>query len=205
VRLKPMKKSTKSAVLAGAVTVAVLGSMASTCGGEDSPTPSRQKETDKVQSNYDKLVANQPAHSGPYSPTRATKNFWIDTWMHDPNKLAYVFIQNAQGDYGYYVFKGLPVTYCVSLLPPEQYHRYDMGEDGSAGLLLKAPSMDGSYSSNTNCNSYYGKDAVTGAFIEFSVGANQSYQLFDRPVNLPQYKSAKPMGPATIEAVKNKS
>lgn len=203
-RLKKMNKAVKGGVILGAVTVAVLGSMASSCGSKGTKTPSRQKETDKVNSNYDKLVANQPAHEGSYSPTRETKNFWIDTWMHDPSKLSYVYIQNAQGEYGYYVFKGLPVTYCVSLLPPEQYHRYDMGEDGSAGLLLKAPSMDGTYSSNTNCNSYYGKDAVSGAYIEFSVGANQSYQLFDRPMNLPQYKSAKPLASATVAAVKNK-
>ena len=199
-----LTKSTKSAVILGAVSIAVLGSMASTCGGETDKPSSRTKETNKVDNNYDRLVANQPAHQGNYSPTRETKNFWIDTWMKDPKKLSYVYIQNASGEYGYYVFKGLPVTYCVSLLPPEKYNRYDMGEDGSAGLLLKAPSMDGTYSSNTNCNSYYGEDAVTGAYIEFSVGANQSYQLFDRPLSLPQYKNARPNGPATIDAVKAK-
>lgn len=199
-----LNKATKSAVLMGVVSVAVLGSMASTCGGEETKTPARKQETDRVQNNYDKLVANQPAHSGNYSPTRETKNFWIDTWMKSPKKLSYVYIQNANGDIGYFVLQGLPVTYCVSLLPPETYKRYDMGEDGSAGLLLKAPSMDGTYSSNTNCNSYYGKDAVTGAYVEFSVGQNQSYFLFDKPLNLPQYKSAKPLGPSTIEAAKNK-
>lgn len=200
-----LKKQHKSALILGAVSIAVLGTMASTCGGEDNEPSSRAKESNRVNTNYDKLVANQPAHQGDYSPTRETKNFWIDTWMKDPKKLSYVYIQNANGEYGYYVLKGLPVTYCVSLLPPELYQRHDMGEDGSAGLLHKAPSMDGTYSSNTNCNAYYGEDAVTGAYVEFSVGANQSYQLFDKPLSLPQYKDAKPMGPSTIEAAKNKS
>lgn len=200
-----MSKSVKSGLILGAVSVALIGSTASTCGGEDTKTPSRQKETDRVASNYDKLVANQPAHEGDYSPTRETKNFWIDTWMKNPKKLSYVYIQNGSGEFGYFVLQGLPVSYCVSLLPPETYHRYDMGEDGSAGLLLKSPSMDGTYSSGSNCNAYYGEDAVTGAYVEFSVGTNQSYFLYDKPLNLPQYKDAKPMGPSTIEAAKNKS
>lgn len=199
-----LTKAKKSALAAGVVTIAVIGSTASTCGGETDKPTARTQETKKVDSNYDRLVANQPAHQGNYSPTRDTKNFWIDTWMKDPKKLAYVYIQNANGDVGYFVLKGLPVTYCVSLLPPEKYNRYDMGEDGSAGLLLKAPSMDGTYSSNTNCNSYYGQDAVTGAYVEFSVGQNQSYFLFDKPMSLPQYKDAKPLGPSTVDAVKNK-
>lgn len=199
-----LTKARKSALAVGAVTIAVIGGTASTCGGETDKPTARTSETKKVDNNYDRLVANQPAHQGNYSPTRETKNFWIDTWMKDPKKLSYVYIQNANGDVGYFVLKGLPVTYCVSLLPPEKYNRYDMGEDGSAGLLLKAPSMDGTYSSNTNCNSYYGQDAVTGAYVEFSVGQNQSYFLFDKPMSLPQYKDAKPLGPATVDAVKNK-
>lgn len=199
-----VSKSMKSALILGAVTVAVIGGTASTCGDESSPESGRTKESKKVDGNYERLVKNQPAEEGEYSPTRETKNFWIRTWMKDPKKLSYVYIQNANGEVGYFVLQGLPVTYCVSLLPPEKYNRYDMGEDGSAGLLLKSPSMDGTYSSNTNCTSYYGKDAVTGAYVEFSVGQNQSYFLYDKPMNLPQYKDAKPLGPSTVEAAKNK-
>lgn len=199
-----MNKGTKSGIILGVVSVAVLGSMASTCGSEEDTKSSRAKESDKVSNNYDRLVANQPAHEGDYSPTRETKNFWIDTWMKNPKKLSYVYIQNGSGDFGYFVLQGLPVSYCVSLLPPETYKRYDMGEDGSAGLLLKSPSMDGTYSSGSNCNTMYGKDAVTGAYVEFSVGTNQSYFLYDKPLSLPQYKDAKPLGPSTIEAAKNK-
>ncbi|MFE6000343.1 hypothetical protein ACFQ6C_26340 [Streptomyces sp. NPDC056454] len=170
--------------------------------GEDKPT-SRAKENKARQSNYDKLVARQPARTLTYSPTRDTKNFWIDTWGKTPNKLSYVYIQNANGEYGYFVLKGLPVTYCVSLLPPEQTSRIDLGVDGSAGVVIQAPSMDGTFSSNSNCNAFYGKDASTGAYVEFSVGQNQSYFLYDQPLDLPQFKGAKPLGPTTIDAVKN--
>lgn len=191
-----MNRAAKGGLILTAVTVAALGSMASSCGGGDTKAPARSQETDRVESNYDKLVHNQPAHSGSYSPTRETKNFWIDTWMHDPGHLSYVYITNGDRT-GYFVLKGLPVSYCTSLLPPEQYHRYDMGEDGSAGLLLKAPSMDGTYSSAQDCTTKYGKDATTGAYVEFTVGQNQSYFLYDQPMPA-VYKDAVPMGPTKI-------
>lgn len=195
-----MRRLTKG-IVAGAITVGILGGATACLDGEAPPKGGRKSENKSRQSNYQRLVANQPAHTGPYSPTRETKNFWIDTWMHDPNKLSYVYIQNANGQYGYYILKGLPVTYCVSLLPPEQREKIDGGEY-SEDAFVQAPSMDGTYSSNSNCTSYYGKDAVTGAYMEFSVGQNQSYQLFDQPMNLPQYRDAKPMGPSTIDAAK---
>ncbi|MFJ8345102.1 hypothetical protein ACIQ9J_01740 [Streptomyces sp. NPDC094153] len=181
-------------------TVVGIALGATACSGDDKPT-SRAKESSARSSNYDQLVARQPAHTGSYSPTRETKNFWVDTWMKQPGKLSYVYIQNANGSFGYFVLKGLPVTYCVSLLPPEVKTRADLGQyDGD--LIVQGPSMDGTYSSNSNCNSYYGKDAVTGAYVEFSVGQNQSYFLYDQPLDLPQYKDAKPLGPSRIQDVK---
>ncbi|MFJ5156347.1 hypothetical protein ACIQCF_33265 [Streptomyces sp. NPDC088353] len=169
---------------------------------DDKPT-SRGKENAARNSAYDNLVARQPAHTLTYSPTRDTKNFWIDTWGKTPNKLSYVYIQNANGSFGYFVLKGLPVTYCVSLLPPEQKASIDLGNAGTGDTFIQGPSMDGTYSSNTNCNSYYGKDATTGAYIEFSVGQNQSYFLYDQPLDLPQYKNAQPLGPSRIQDVKH--
>lgn len=186
-----------AAVIAGGL---ALGTTACMEEGK-AEKPARAKENTSRNTNYNGLVANQPAHTGSYSPTRATKNFWIDTWMKDPNKLSYVYIQNAKGEFGYYVLKGLPVTYCVSLLPPEQKADIDLGEYGGQ-TYVQAPSMDGTYSSNSNCNVLYGKDAVTGAYVEFSVGQNQSYFLYDQPLNLAQYKDAKPLGPSTMEAAK---
>ncbi|MDT0476214.1 hypothetical protein RM863_29225 [Streptomyces sp. DSM 41014] len=185
--------------LTAALTASALLFGATACTGDDNS--SRQKESRARSSNYDQLVARQPARTGSYSPTRETKNFWVDTWMKTPNKLSYVYIQNASGAYGYFVLKGLPVSYCVSLLPPEVKTRGDLGEyDGD--LIVQGPSMDGTYSSNTNCGAYYGKDATTGAYVEFSVGQNQSYFLYDQPLELPQFQGAKPLGPSRIEDVK---
>jgi hypothetical protein len=195
-----MRRMIKAAVGAALVGGIAFGSVA--CDAAPQTTPSRKAEDKARNSNYDRLVKSQPAHSGSYSPTRDTKNFWIDTWMHDKDKLSYVYIQNANGEYGYFVLKGLPVTYCVSLTPPTQDHRINLGGDGSTGVLQQGPSVDGTFSSNSNCSSYYGKDATTGAYVEFSVGQNQSYFLYDQPIDLPQFEKAQPMGPTTIAAAK---
>jgi hypothetical protein len=165
---------------------------------EESKPSSRSKENKARNSNYDELVAKQPAAKLDYSPTRETKNFWIKTWGKQANKLSYVYIQNANGQYGYYVLKGLPVTYCVSLLPPETKTRGDLGQyDGD--MVVQGPSMDGTYSSQSNCTSYYGEDAESGAYVEWSVGANQSYFLYSEPMDLPQFKDAVPLGKTKIK------
>lgn len=192
-----MNQNIKRGAVAAACIALGIG-LLSACEDDGDSGGSRGKESASRQSNYDKLVANQPAHEGDYSPTRETKNFWIDTWMKKPGKLSYVYIQNAQGQYGYYILKGLPVTYCVGLLPPEVKQRADLGQyDGD--VVVQGPSMDGTYSSSSNCNTMYGKDAETGAYLEWTVGMNQSYFLYDQPMDLPQYKSATPLGEAKLK------
>jgi hypothetical protein len=188
-------------VTKGSIALVMTGGLAfgvAACN-ESPKNPARDKESKSRSSNYDELVARQPAHRGGYSPTRDTKNFWIDTWMKDPKKLSYVYLQNASGEYGYFVLKGLPVSYCVSLLPPEIKARASESDSNWRDEFVQGPSMDGTYSSSSNCSTYYGKDAESGAYVEFSVSANQSYVLYDKPMNLPQFKSAKPLGPTTIK------
>lgn len=195
-----MKKFTRKQIVRVAVLPAVLiVGLATTAGAcDETENKTRAKESASRNSNYDRLVANQPAHTGDYSPTRETKNFWIDTWMKKPGKLSYVYIQNAKGEYGYYILKGLPVSYCVSLLPPEIKQGLDLGTD-SGETMVQGPSMDGTYSSSSNCNTMYGKDAESGAYVEFTVGTNQSYFLYDQPMDLPQYEGATPLGNAKIK------
>jgi len=188
--------------IAAVVAILAIAFGATACLGTDDSKPSaRSKENTSRQSNYDRLVSKQPAETVDYSPTRETKNFWIRTWGKTPNKLSYVYIQNANGQYGYYILKGLPVTYCVSLLPPETKVRGDLGQyDGD--MIVQGPSMDGTYSSQSNCTSYYGEDATSGEYVEWSVGANQSYFLYSEPMSLPQFKDAVPQGKSTFANVK---
>ncbi|MFE0490170.1 hypothetical protein [Streptomyces griseoaurantiacus] len=188
--------------IAAVLAVLAIGLGASACSLDDDKPSARTKESKAVDSNYKRLVAKQPAHTLDYSPTRDTKNFWIDTWGKTPGKLSYVYLQDAAGRWGYFILKGLPVTYCVSLLPPEQKTRVDVGEyEGET--FVQAPSMDGTFSSNSNCTSYYGKDATSGAYVEWSVGANQSYLLYSEPMDLPQFKGATPLGKTTLSDVKH--
>lgn len=168
----------------------------------DDPSPSGQQAENKSrQSGYEKLVKTQPAHSMDFSPTRETKNFWIDTW-DEKGKLSYVYLMNGQGEvFGYFIFEGLPVSYCVSLIPP--YQLLDPSGDGvTANLPVPGPSIDGTFSSSSNCNAFYGKDAVSGSYVEYTVGLGINALLFDQP--LPQYGDAEPLGNATVQGVKQK-
>src|SRR3954453_23395408 len=63
---------------------------------------SQDKENQAKQDNYDHLVAEQPAGRMEYSPTREAINQWIKTWGKR-GKLSYVYIQNARGEYGYFI------------------------------------------------------------------------------------------------------
>lgn len=159
-------------------------------------TSSQAKESKSRQDTYDRLVANEPAKSMAVSPTRKTINAWIEKWGKNPNKLSYVYLQNGNGDYSYFVLKGLPVSMCAMLTP--NYEIKDRGTD-SSDLVVPAPGMDGAYYSGSQCNSYYGIDGTTGTYVEFSVGQNQSYFLYDQPQSLPQFKDAKPLGPTSLK------
>lgn len=158
---------------------------------------SRGKETKAKEKNYDKLVANQPAGKMEYSPTREAINQWVKTWGKR-GKLSYVYIQNAKGEYGYFIMKGLPTARCEMLTPTE---KVDSSTNGK--VVVSLPGMDGVYSSGSMCNAYYGFDATTGAYIEFTVGTNQSFFLFDKPMTMPEYASAQQLGPTSVKEVKN--
>jgi hypothetical protein len=151
----------------------------------------------KVRStSYDTLVRNQPAKSMNYSSTRETINFWIDTW-NKKGKLAYVYLQAANGQLiGYYVTKGLPVSYCAALTPTWQYE--DTPEDGSSvkDQRVPAPSVDGVYYSGGNCNTFYARDASTGQYIEYTAGNGINPLIYESP--LPR-QNVEPLGFTTIE------
>jgi hypothetical protein len=182
-------------LLAGALFFLATGAPA--CGGGNKAT-GQKSETDIQQSNYDKVSKSQPAHTMPYSPTRDTVNFWIDTWKK-PGKLSYVYLQAANGELiGYYIFKGLPVSYCVSLTP--NYTFVDPKDDDvNQAYQVPAPSIDSVYYSGGQCNSYYGRDATTNSYIEYTVGNGQNVLLYERA--LPR-QDVKPLGFTTIAQVK---
>jgi hypothetical protein len=175
-----------------ATVVALVLGLALTSCTEDS---SQDKENKAKQDTYDHLVAQQPAGRMEYSPTREAINQWIKTWGKR-GKLSYVYIQNAKGEYGYFIMKGLPVPRCKMLTPTERVESYSNGV-----AVLSQPGMDGTYTTGSTCNAYYGFDATTGAYMEFTVGTNQSFFLFDKPMTMPEYASAKQLGPTSVKDV----
>jgi hypothetical protein len=184
--------------------VAILAALlfgAESCDGSSAPSGGQANEDKARTEGYNGLTKTQPAHRMNYSPTREIKNFWVDTWGHK-GKVAYIYLRDSQSNvFGYYVTQGLPVSYCTSLVPPVQKYKVDMGEYGGE-VLGPGPSVDGTFASASNCSEYYAKDAVTGAYIEYSVGLGINQQISDQP--LPQYGDAQPLGPGTIAQAKKK-
>lgn len=168
----------------------ILALALSACSGGQ-PT-SQQSESNRQQSSYDKLVAADPAHEMNYSPTRKTINFWVDTW-NKPGQLAYVYLQNANGDLiGYFVLDGPPVSMCTALTPNYRFVNPD-GDQANTLYQVPAPGIDGVYYSGGECNTYYGKDATTGAYVEFTLGQSMNLLLFNEPMtNHPNVENLAP-------------
>ncbi len=174
--------------------VACLSALALALGLTSCTDDSSQDKENKAKDQaYDHLVANQPAGRMEYSPTRDAINKWVETWGKR-GKLSYVYIQNAKGEYGYFVMKGLPVPRCKMLTPTE---KVDSSNNGR--VVVRQPGMDGTYSDGSMCHAYYGFDATTGAYMEFTVGTNQSFFLYDRAMSMPEYAEARQLGPTSLD------
>jgi hypothetical protein len=188
-------KARKTRIVLGLLAFVLAGAALAAC--EDGTAGSSQTdEAESRQNSYDRQVAGQPAESMGYSPSRDTINFWIKTW-DQPGKLSFVYLQGANGEMlGYYVLEGLPVSYCASLTP--NYEIVRRGDAGGAMLAVPAPGVDGVYYSGGQCNSYYGKDATTGAYVEYTAGLGINVLLFDEP--LPR-QDVEPLGPTSVEDV----
>ena len=127
-----------------------------------------------------------------YSPSRDTINFWIDTWGKTPGKLSYVYLLASNGQMiGYYVFRGLPVSYCAALTPT-----YDLVRRESTIVSVPAAGVDGVYYSGGQCSAYYGRDASTNSYLEYTVGQGISALIYERP--LPR-QDVEPLGFTTIK------
>lgn len=185
--MRSQVKKFATVVASGLIGIAVLAGCS-----ESSQPAGNEVERANVNATVEGLQARQPAHSMEYSPTRDTKNFWIDTWGKDPNKLSYVYMQNNEGKLlGYYVLKGLPVSYCTSLTPP-----FDIDQNDWGRVVVPRPSVDGTWSGGGNCTTYYGRDASTDAYMEYTVGQGINVLLYDRA--LPNTPNVPALGDAQV-------
>lgn len=158
----------------------ILGLASCTSSGGDSGGATADSKIQ--QTNADALQKLRPAHTMKDSGTRKHINDWIDTWGSDPDKPAYVYLVNTEGKVlGFYVMKGLPVSYCTALTPTYTFR--DPGGSGDyPNIAVPAPSIDGAYYSGGDCNRYYGFDENTGAYMEFTVGQSMNMLLYDKPL-----------------------
>lgn len=140
---------------------------------------SKQSERDVQQSNYDRLVEQEPAKEVTNPKTRETVNFFTETW-NEEGKLAYVYLQNTDGDMiGYYALDGPPVSMCTALTPNDEV----VGGGDGGRVTVDSPGVDGVYRSDEDCSRYFGKDAETGAYIEFTTGMGINMLLYTEPMD----------------------
>ncbi|MEV1295217.1 hypothetical protein [Pseudonocardia sp. NPDC049635] len=173
------------------LTAAVAAAATLVLAGCDSQPSTADREATTNLGAYDQLQANQPAAGMSYSPARNTLNRWAEQWS-EPGKLSYVYLlaQGTGQPIGYYVLEGIPVSYCTSLTPTEQLHRF--GAEGAG--VTRLPGIDGTYYSGSGCDQYFGLEAGTGTILEF--GAGVSYLLSERPLQL----DAAPLATTTVES-----
>lgn len=163
--------------------------------------PSKNKDEQTRDRNLKGMIDKQPAVGMDYSPTRENMIKWADKW-EEQGKLAYVYFFYANGQpAGYFIFEGLPTSYCASLTPPVTTTDNDK-ENGysTEGLVtFPAPALDGAYYSGSGCNQFYGYEAGTGNYFEFSEGGSFNYFLSESPLtNL----KMNPIGTTTEEDAK---
>lgn len=181
----------------GMIVAVVAALFLAGCDYEESPRAREQQTQDQ---NYDKITQQQKAEAIDYSSTRDAINKWVERWGQE-GQVSYVYITDSGEPTGYYVIKGLPVSYNASIVPPEKY--VDLPGDGTSDLKpVQAPSMDAVYyRGGGSVAQFYAFDARTDAYYEWSVGGSQNYFLSDAP--LQQYRNVPAIGDTSVEDMQN--
>lgn len=184
--MRSVLKKFSGLILMSVISVFIL----SACEIEET---SQDKETGIQQNTYTKLSEKEPAKEMTNPKTRETINFFTDTW-NKKDQLAYVYLQNSEGDMiGYYVLDGPPVSMCTSLTP-----NYRVESDSYGKVVTPAPGTDGVYRGSEDCSRYYAKDATSGAYVEFTVGMGINMLLYTEPLtNHPNVENLAPEGKST--------
>ena len=148
-------------------------------------TESAPSASEKARSDRGKAVETfrkeQPVSAMSYSSTLATINRWADTWGQK-GKVSYVYMKRQDGAFDdYYVLDGLPVNQCVGGSPPYDYEDI-AGDETTVDVQVPAPGLDGAYYGGCDPSRYYGFDAVTGQYIEYTAGMVLTAIISDQPL-----------------------
>lgn len=170
----------------------VLALLLTACPTE---VPSSEKvDVSAKNAAVDRIRKQLPIPSIDYAPVRRTIIDWNKRW-DAPDKVSFIYLMADNGQFiGYYVARGLPVSYCVGLTPSDQIH---IDRNGAA-ITRSAPDLDGVYYDGDDCNRYYFFDATTDAYIEFGGGIR--FFIADQPLPV----TVRPLGITTIDDVRDK-
>lgn len=188
-----MRVTRKAVTLVALVAALVLSGCT-----EQGPSAAQQAADDR-NAAVENIRKEQRVEAMDYSPTLDTINRWVKTW-EDRNAVSYVYMQRADGSYaGYYVLDGLPVNYCVGGSPP--YDIIDSEGDGDSypDRQVPAPGLDGAYYGGCDASRYYGFDAVTGQYVEYTDGLILTAVLSNQPIPV---ENQPPAFVSSIEDVK---
>lgn len=171
--------------------ILAMGAVALVITACDEDSSASQKERETQQNNYSGLVEKEPAKEITNPITRKTVNFWAETW-NKKDQLAYVYLQNSDGDMiGYYVLDGPPIPADTMLTP-----NYEIKGHHDSKVSVPAPGMDGVYRpEGSGSDTYYGKDATNGSFVQFSVGMGINMLLYTEP--LPNHPNVENLAPVS--------
>lgn len=175
------------------VSVAVLLGALTAC--DENSSPSAQEQQTTVRDNaYETLVGNHPVRQPGYSGDLVNLDFWVETWGME-SRLAYVYLLASDGTFiGYYVLDGLPTAKCKMATPTWDFERVK-GVGGNLDQIVPAPGLTGTYSSGSGeCHTYYGRDATSGSYVEWTAGMGISQLVFGQPMSLPEGVEPPPLG-----------
>jgi hypothetical protein len=80
----------------------------------------------------------------------------------------------------------------VQLYPPTK-----KDSNGSYAYPAPQPAVDGAYYSGNGCQQYYGIDATTNSYVEFSIGGGISFLVHEQPIGRPE-TDRRALGPTAI-------
>lgn len=204
-RMNHMHRIIRRTVLLTAILATAVLAIASLAACEDTPT-AQQNAAEQRQDTYEYLKTNFPVDDPDYSNDLRNLQFWVETWATATNtegKLAYIYLLSMDGQLiGYYVLDGLPTAKCKMATPTYDFER-PWGGNGQNGHMVPAPGLTGTYSGGTGeCNVYFGRDALSGSYVEWMAGGGINQLVYDQPLTLPEgVEPPLPLGNTRIEDV----
>jgi hypothetical protein len=132
--------------------------------GQDKGEVSRENAVDDRWSSFDKAEARYPAPRPQNFPIRGALVKFTER-QDQINHPWYIYILGMNGEkIGYFVGQTYPVNACDFLSSTE-----DIRTHGNTGMVVTtAPSYDGVYYGNSECNTYFFFDVETDAMLTFT-------------------------------------